>query len=54
MQAQILAAAPRGDLVAYGRNAARDGAYFWSDVEVARAGDARVVARGTVVYRILE
>jgi uncharacterized protein (TIGR00369 family) len=54
MQAQILAAAPRGDLVAYGRNAARDGAYFWSDVEVARAGDARVVARGTGVYRLLE
>jgi uncharacterized protein (TIGR00369 family) len=54
MQAQILAPVPSGDLVAYGRNAARDGGFFWSDVEVAGASDARVVARGTVVYRILE
>ena len=54
IQAQILAPAPRGDLVAHGRNAARDGGFFWSDVEVARVADARVVARGTVVYRILE
>jgi uncharacterized protein (TIGR00369 family) len=54
MQAQILAPTPAGDLVAYGRNAARDGGFFWSDVVVAGASDARVVARGTVVYRILE
>ena len=54
LQAQILAPAPRGDLVAYGRNAARDGGFFWSDVEVARASDLEVVARGTVIYRILE
>jgi uncharacterized protein (TIGR00369 family) len=54
LQAQILAPAPRADLVAYGRNAARDGGFFWSDVEVAAATDGRVVARGTVVYRILE
>jgi hypothetical protein len=54
MQAQILAPTPAGDLVAYGRNAARDGGFFWSDVVVAGVTDARVVARGTVVYRILE
>jgi uncharacterized protein (TIGR00369 family) len=54
MQAQVLAPTPAGDLVAYGRNAARDGGFFWSDAEVVRASDARVVARGTVVYRILE
>jgi uncharacterized protein (TIGR00369 family) len=53
IQAQILAPLPKGDLVAYGRNAARDGGCFWSDVEVAAAADARVVARGTVLYRIL-
>jgi acyl-coenzyme A thioesterase 13 len=53
IQAQILDPTPAGDLVAYGRNKARDGSFFWSDVEVARASDARVVARGTVVYRIL-
>jgi len=53
LQAQFLAPAPRDDLVAYGRNAARDGGFFWSDVEVAGASDGRVVARGTVVYRIL-
>ena len=54
IQAQILAPSPRGDLVAYGRNAARDGSVFWSNVEVARVSDGRVVARGTVVYRIIE
>lgn len=54
LQAQILAPAPRDDLVAYGRNAARDGGIFWSDVEVAAASDGRMVARGTVIYRILE
>jgi uncharacterized protein (TIGR00369 family) len=54
IQAQILAPSPRGDLVAYGRNAARDGSAFWSDVEVARVSDGRVVVRGTVVYRLIE
>jgi uncharacterized protein (TIGR00369 family) len=54
LQAQILTPTPRGDLVAYGRNAVRDGGFFWSDVEVAEVSDARVVARGTVIYRILE
>jgi uncharacterized protein (TIGR00369 family) len=54
LQAQLLAPAPGGDLVAYGRNAARDGGFFWSDVEVAAVSDGRVVARGTVVYRIVK
>jgi uncharacterized protein (TIGR00369 family) len=53
LQAQLLAPAPKGDLVAYGRNIARDGGCFWSDAEVAGAADGRIVARGTVIYRIL-
>jgi acyl-coenzyme A thioesterase PaaI-like protein len=53
IQAQILAPAPRADLVAYGRNVARDGELFWSDVEVATAKEGRVVARGSVLYRIV-
>ncbi|MFP6663788.1 MAG: hotdog fold thioesterase [Deltaproteobacteria bacterium] len=53
MQLQNLAPAPQADLVAYGRCVQRDGAIFWTDVEVAGATDGRVVARGTVLYRIL-
>jgi uncharacterized protein (TIGR00369 family) len=53
MQARILAPPPAGDLVAYGRNVQRDGELFWSDVEVATRADARVLALGTVVYRIV-
>jgi uncharacterized protein (TIGR00369 family) len=53
LQAQILAPAPKSDLVAYGRMVQRDGELLWSDAEVACAEDGRVVARGTVVYRIL-
>ncbi len=53
MQVQNLAPAPKGDLVAYGRCVHRDQAMFWSDVEVAGTADGRVVARGTVLYRIL-
>ncbi len=53
MQAQVLAPIPKQDLVAYGRVVQRDGAIFWSDVEVAGAADGQVVARGTVIYRIL-
>ena len=41
------------DLVAYGRMIQRDAELLWSDVEVASARDARVFARGTVVYRIV-
>ena len=53
MQLQILAPAPRDELVAYGRCVQRDHEIFWSDVEVATAGEGRVVARGTVLYRIV-
>lgn len=53
LQAQLLAPAPATDLVAYGRVVQRDGEAFWADVEVAGAADARVVARGTVLYRIV-
>lgn len=53
MQLQMLAPAPKADLLAYGRCVQRDGALFWSDVEVTDAADGRVSARGTVLYRIL-
>ena len=53
MQARLLAPAPRDELIAYGRCVQRDGEMLWSEVEVAGAGDRRVFARGTVVYRIV-
>ena len=53
IQVQILTPAPKTDLVAYGRCVQRDREIFWSDVEVAGVSDGRVVARGTVLYRIL-
>jgi uncharacterized protein (TIGR00369 family) len=53
LQAQILALPPKEDLVAYGHVVQRDGSLFWSDVEVAGAASGFVVARGTVIYRIL-
>ena len=53
MQAQILAPAPKDDLVGYGRNVQRDRELLWSDVEIAGASDGRVFARGTVIYRIV-
>lgn len=53
IQAQLLAPAPHDDLVAYGRCVQRDRELLWSDVEVASRADARIVARGTVIYRIV-
>lgn len=53
IQAQILCPPPEADLVAYGCVAQRDGELFWCDVEVARRDDARIVARGSVIYRIV-
>ena len=53
MQAQILAPPVKDDLVGYGRVVQRDDEIFWSDVEVASAGEGRLVARGTVIYRIV-
>ena len=37
----------------YARNVARDGELYWNDVDVAAAGDGLIVARGTVLYRIV-
>jgi uncharacterized protein (TIGR00369 family) len=54
LQAQLFASPGRSDLVAWGRCVRRDGPIFWSDVEVARAADRRVCARGGVLYRILD
>ena len=53
MQAQILAPPTAQDLVAYGRVVQNDGSIFWSEAEVAGRDDGRVVARGTVIYRIV-
>jgi uncharacterized protein (TIGR00369 family) len=53
IQGQLLAPAPKQDLVAYGRVVQRDADIFWSDVEVAGANDGKVVCRGTVLYRIV-
>jgi acyl-coenzyme A thioesterase PaaI-like protein len=53
MQLQNLGPAPKADLVAYGRCVQRDGDMLWSDVEVASAADGALVARGTVLYRII-
>jgi len=55
LQAQVIAAAPAGqDVVAYGRVTQRDDALFWSDAEVVGAKDGRLIARGTVIYRIVQ
>jgi uncharacterized protein (TIGR00369 family) len=53
LQAQILAPPDKQNLLAYGRLVQRDGDAFWCDVDVAGQGDGRVVARGTVLYRIV-
>jgi len=53
LQAQILTPPANQALVAYGRVVHRDADGFWSDVEVAGQDDAWIVARGTVLYRIV-
>ncbi|MAE96498.1 MAG: hypothetical protein CL910_17770 [Deltaproteobacteria bacterium] len=53
MQLQNLGPAPKADLVAYGRCVQRDNEIFFTDVEVANAGDGAIAARGTVLYRIV-
>ena len=53
LQAQVTGVPPAGDLVAFGRCVQRDHEIFFSQVEVARASDRALVARGTVIYRIL-
>jgi uncharacterized protein (TIGR00369 family) len=54
MQLQILGPAPKADLVSYGRCVQNDNEIYWSDVEVASQADGKVVARGTVLYRIVK
>jgi uncharacterized protein (TIGR00369 family) len=53
IQAQLLMVPPKQDLVAYGSCVRRDREIFFSAVDVATASDAVLVARGTVIYRIL-
>jgi uncharacterized protein (TIGR00369 family) len=53
LQAQITGVPPAGDLVAYGRCIQRDHEIFFSQVDVATASERALVARGTVIYRIL-
>ncbi len=53
IQVEHLAPAPKASLVGTGRCLQRDREIFWAEVEVIDAERARVVARGTVLYRIL-
>jgi len=53
LQAQVTGVPPRADLVAYGRCVQRDREIFFADVDVATAPEGRLVARGTVIYRIV-
>jgi uncharacterized protein (TIGR00369 family) len=53
MQAQILAAPPAQDLVAYARVAYQDNEILYSDVEVAGKDDQKIYARGCIPYRIV-
>ena len=54
MQMQSLGPAPKADLIAYGRCVQNDNEIYWSDVEVASVADGKVIARGTVLYRIVK
>ncbi len=53
MQAQILRPPPQDDLVGYARVVQRDRDILFSAVELAGCSDGRLVARGTVIYRIV-
>ena len=53
LQAQVLTPDRKGELVAYGKVRQRDREIFWSDVEVAQSESGRLIARGTVLYRIV-
>jgi len=52
IQAQVLAPLSKGDLVAYGNVGYRDNEMYWNDLQVADKATGRLVARGTVLYRI--
>jgi uncharacterized protein (TIGR00369 family) len=53
MQAQVIAAPPKGDLIAHASVAYRDNEIFYSEAEVVGAEDGRVCAKGTILYRIV-
>jgi len=53
MQAQVLVAPPKQDLIAYAKVAFRDNEILYCDVEVAGKDDQLVYARGTIPYRIV-
>jgi acyl-coenzyme A thioesterase PaaI-like protein len=53
MQAQVLAAPPQQDLIAYAKVGYHDNEILYSDVEVAGKNDQKVYARGTIIYRIV-
>jgi len=53
IQARFLAPPDRSDLVGFGRVRLRDRELLFSEVEIARASDLRLVAQGTVNYRIV-
>jgi hypothetical protein len=44
---------PQAELIACGHVAQRDGELFVCPIEVARAPDLGIVARGTAIYRIV-
>lgn len=53
LQARILEPPPAGDLVGFGRVLHHDRELLFCDVEICRAADRRLVAHGTVNYRIV-
>lgn len=53
MQAQVLAAPPKEDLMAYANVAYQDNEIFYSEVEVVGVQDQKVCAQGTILYRIV-
>ena len=53
IQARLLAPTGRDDLVGHGRVLLRDRELLFAEVEIARARDGCVVARGCVDYRIV-
>jgi uncharacterized protein (TIGR00369 family) len=53
LQARFLAPTGPGDLVAYGSVLHRDRELLFAQVEIVRADDRRLVAHGTVNYRIV-
>ena len=54
MQIQIFGPPPPGDLIAYGRCIQNHNEIYWSNVEVASVAEGSVIARGTVLYRIVK